>query len=137
LKGLEKYNAKILVAWGEAITGNKEIREWLTKNGYVELGVFCFALTNDAKSRKWLMDNDFPHLMAMINGIERNKKALDWLGINKFHVLRNMALAADGFESSTKWLKDKHPSLLMLASKMRFIKIQIDERNYDPHRLNP
>ncbi|MFT7611743.1 MAG: hypothetical protein ACI9J3_000689 [Parvicellaceae bacterium] len=137
MKGLEKYNAKILVAWGEAIIGNQEIRTWLTQNGYPELGVFCFALTNDNPSRVWLMENDHPHLLALINGIERNKKALDWLGVNGFLVLRNIALAADGFDQSVVWLREQHPTLVMLAGKMAFIKKQIDDDNYNPHKISP
>lgn len=137
MKGLEKYSAKIIVAWGEAIVGNKKIRTWLTQNGYPELGVFCFALTNDLTSRKWLMENDFPHLLAIINGIERNKTALDWLGINKFYELRNLALAADGYDKSIDWLKENHPVLGILAGKMAYVKNQIDDSNYNPHKLNP
>ena len=38
------YPAKILLAWKEAIGGNKEIRSFLLKSKYKELGVFCFAL---------------------------------------------------------------------------------------------
>lgn len=137
MKGLEKYNAKILVAWGEAISGNEEIREWLMTNGYPELGIFCYALNNDEKSRQWLMDNNFPHLMAVINGIERNQEALIWLGVHKFYILRNIALAADGFEKNMKWLREQHPAFAMLASKMAVVKLKIDDKNYDPHRLNP
>ena len=48
------YPPKVLLAWKEAISGNIEIRDWLTKNGYKELGVFCFALINDENAKKWL-----------------------------------------------------------------------------------
>ncbi|MBK7945117.1 MAG: hypothetical protein IPJ85_07365 [Flavobacteriales bacterium] len=46
------------------------MRDWLTTNGYPELGIFTFALRNKADARKWLMENGHPHLMAVINGIE-------------------------------------------------------------------
>ena len=75
MKGLERYNAKLIIAWGEAISGNDEIRDWLMQSPYKELGIFCFALKNDEKSRDWLMNNGFPHLLAVINGIERNEEA--------------------------------------------------------------
>ena len=39
-----QYPAKILVAWAEAIGGNKKIRDWLIANDYKELGLFVFAL---------------------------------------------------------------------------------------------
>ena len=137
MKGLEKYDAKILIAWGEAISGNMEIREWLLKNGYHELGIFCYALNNHAPSRKWLMEHKYAHLMAVINGIERNETALNWLGVNGYYILRNIALAADGFETSLEWLKLRHPGFAVLASKMSYIKTKIDDKNFDPHRINP
>ena len=49
------YPKKILVAWGEAISGNSEIRDWLMKNGYPELGVFVFALHLKPDARQWLI----------------------------------------------------------------------------------
>ena len=136
MKGLEKYEAKILVAWGEAISGNTKIRSWLVKNGYPELSVFCYALNNQDDARQWLMDNNFPHLMALINGIERNEQALEWLGINEYYLLRNLALAADGSTASMDWLKGKHPAFAVLAGKMEVIKRRIDDDNYDPHKMN-
>ena len=136
MKGLEKYEAKILIAWGEAISGNKKIRSWLVKNGYPELSVFCYALCNQDDARQWLMDNNFPHLMALINGIERNEQALNWLGSNGFYLLRNMAMAADGSEASMDWLQNMHPVFGIIAGKMYTIKKQIDDDNYDPHKIN-
>ena len=137
MKGLTKYSAKVVLAWGEAISGNTKIRDWLMKSKYRELGIFCFALNNHDPSRTWLMENKFAHLLAVINGIERKQEALDWLGLNGFYVLRNIALAADGFDSSKNWLKEKHPALALIAQKMEIVKRRIDDKNYDPHRLNP
>ena len=59
-----KYSTKVLVAWAEAIKGNKEINNWLLKNGYKELGIFVHALHNDEESRNWLMKNKYPHLIT-------------------------------------------------------------------------
>ena len=47
------YPPKILVAWGEAISGNSKILDWLMKNGYPELGIFCHALKNDVKGKDY------------------------------------------------------------------------------------
>ena len=38
-----EYPAKVLLAWGEAIMGHAQLRDWLIKNGYPELGIFTFA----------------------------------------------------------------------------------------------
>lgn len=136
LKGLQ-YPDKILLAWGEAISGNIKIRDWLTQNGYAELGVFCFALRNKDDAREWLMNNGYQHLFALINGVERNKNALMWLKVHQFTVLYHMALAGDGDENSFNWLKQNNLKLLaLIAKKIEFVKDQIEEDNNDPHRIS-
>ena len=63
-----EYPAKVLLVWGEAISGHVGLRDWLMKNGYPELGIFTFALRNKKEARQWLMDNGQPHLLAVITG---------------------------------------------------------------------
>lgn len=136
LKGLP-YPDKILVAWGEAISGNAKIRDWLTQNGFPELGVFCFALRNKNDARAWLMKNGHPHLFALINGVEGNKNALMWLKVHKFDLLLKMALAGDGDEEAFEWLvQNNYKILALIAKKIEFIKDQIEENNNDPHRIS-
>ena len=65
-----KYPIKVLVAWGEAISGHGELRDWLLGNGYPELGLFVHALRLDNKARKWLIDEGHPELMALCAGAE-------------------------------------------------------------------
>lgn len=130
-----EYPAKVLLAWGEAISGNTGLRDWLIKNGYPELGIFTFALVNKADARKWLMENGHPHLMALINGIEGSTEALDWLDRNGMHVLRQVALTGDGERDAFEWLlQHGHRELAMLGHKMHVVKRQIDEDNSDPHK---
>ena len=74
LKKLE-YPEKILIILREAIGGNQELRDFLFKSQYKELGFFCYALLNDVKSRKWLLENQFAHLLATIEGIEGKESA--------------------------------------------------------------
>ena len=131
------YSPKILIAWKEAIKGNKEIRKWLTTNGFQELGVFCHALTNDFKAKNWLLDNGYPHLLALINGAEGDQKALKWLLQLKFDILFHMAKAADSYKDSKDFLNHKDPLLLAIAIEMETIKDQIDDNYIDPHKLNP
>lgn len=132
------YPAKIMLAWGEAISGNTKIRDWLIQNGYQELGIFVYALHLKDDARKWLMENGYPHLMAMINGVERNEKALVWLHKNNFPVLEKMALAADGYEDALNWLLDNgHKEFAMIAKRIEVIKDQIEANNNDPHRISP
>jgi hypothetical protein len=128
------YPVKVLLAWGEAISGNAQIRDWLIKNGYPELGIFVFALHLKDDARKWLMDNGYAHLMAVVRGIEGDEKALDWLDQHGFHVLRRTALAGDGEESFQWLLGHGHRELAMLGLKMWAVKMAIEEDNQDPHK---
>lgn len=130
------YPVKILVAWGEAISGNAQIRDWLMKNGYPELGLFTFALRNQDEALVWLMKNKFPHLVALINGMEGNKQALQWLEDNKFSKLKLMALAGDGSEQATKVLMQNDKLLAMLALKMGAVKDDIERDNNDVHKFS-
>lgn len=136
LKGLE-YHPKVLLAWAEAIAGNVKLRDWLTQNGFPELGVFTFALRNKDDAREWLLNNGFPHLMALINGVEGNENALMWLRAHKYPIMHKMALAADGDEEAFNWLVNNDYKLpAMIAKKIEFVKDQIDDDNNDPHKIS-
>lgn len=131
-----EYPAKVLLAWGEAISGNAGLRDWLMKNGYAELGIFTFALRNQHEARDWLMKNGHPHLMAIITGIEGDTGALAWLDHNKMHVLRQVALVGDGNELAVRWLIDHgHKELALAGLKMHQVKSQMDDDYSDPHKF--
>lgn len=131
-----EYPAKILLAWGEAIAGNAGLRDWLTKNGYPELGIFTFALRNKREARDWLMKNGHPHLLAVITGIEGDKDALAWLEHNGMKVLRHVALTGDGSEEDFDWLvKNGHKELAVIGHKMHQVKRKMDEEFGDYHKM--
>ena len=130
--GMKKYPEKILLAWGEAIGGNAEIRDWLLKEGYPELGLFCFALYFDKKASNWLLKNT-PHLLALIKATEGKKDARMWLKA-KFPVLYQVALAADGEVSEMEHLLKTDRLMAGIAQKIKFTKDLIEEANNDVHR---
>jgi hypothetical protein len=133
-----QYPAKVLLAFGEAISGNKPIREWLMKNGYPELGLFVFALNNKTDAREWLMNNGFQHLMATINGVEGNPGALEWLKKFKFDILFHVARSGDGYEDSYEWLKtNNQPEFALISLKIRYVKDEIERKNNDIHSISP
>ncbi len=131
------YPPKIILAWGEAISGNGKIRDWLIKNGYPELGLFVFALHLKQDAREWLMTNGHPALMALVHGAEGNLKALHWLEKNDFIVLHKMALGADNDNKSIEWLiVNGFPDFAVIAQKIRFVKNEIDRDNNDVHKIS-
>ncbi len=133
-----EYPAKVILAWGEAISGNKAIRDWLMQNGFVELGIFTHALRNQDEARTWLMTNGFPHLMALINGAEGNVNAVLWLRKHEFDVLEKMAVAADNSDEALIWLVNKGFSdMAMIAQRIRNVKNDIESENNDMHKISP
>lgn len=132
------YSPKILIAWAEAIGGNKDIRDWLMENGYKELAMFTYAVRNKDDARNWLMENGYAHLMALINAVERNQVALKWLQHFNFTILEKMALSGDGDEDAHRWLiNNGHREFAYVAKKIQYIKDQIEDNNNDPHRISP
>lgn len=130
------YPAKVLLAWGEAISGHTALRDWLTTNGYPELGIFTFALRNKREARDWLMNNGHPHLLAIINGIEGDKNALAWLDGHGMSVLKHVALAGDGSEEDFQWLmQNGHKELAVIGHRMHKVKRQMDEEYGDYHKM--
>lgn len=131
------YPQKVLIAWGEAIKGNKEITKWLIQNNFKELGLFTYAVRNNDEARNWLMSNGYPHLMAVINGAEGKKDAIKWLEINDFLALSKVAQVGDGDLDSYIWLRDrKQVELCFVAKCIKEVKERIEEMNNDPHRIS-
>lgn len=132
------YPPKIILAWGEAISGNGKIRDWLMRNGYPELGLFVFALHLKQEARDWLMQNGHPALYALVSGSEGNPKALDWLRKHDLIVLEKMAQGADNNDEAITWLINKgFPDFAVIAQKIRVVKNQIESDNSDFHRISP
>jgi hypothetical protein len=131
------YPSKILLAWAEAIGGSKEIREFLTKNGYRELGMFVFALHNKDDAKKWLMDNGFQHLAATISGAEGQEAAIKWLNRYELDVLAKAALTGDGNQAAFKWLvSNGHKEMAMVGKKIQQVKDDIERDNNDVHKIS-
>ena len=131
------YPAKIIIAWGEAISGHSGIREWLMANGYPELGLFVHALHNQEGAREWLLKNGFPHLLALINASEGNKQALTWLEKGQFSLLGLIAQAADNDDDALHklgLLPEKE--WFIIAQRIRTVKNQIEYDNNDVHRIS-
>ena len=132
-----QYPVKVLVAWGEAISGNRELRDWLLGNGFPELGLFVHAMHNQQSAREWLQQEGFPELMALCCGTEVDARAVQWL-LNHGHItLANMARAADNDDDAMRILMEEPDRIwATLALKMRSIKNGIEERHNDWHSFN-
>ena len=132
-----KYPIKIIIAWGEAISGNNGIRDWLIENGYPELGLFSFALRNQDSAREWLMSNKFPQFLALINAAEGNVEAQKWLRTHKYDLLLLIALAADNDDKALESLQRMdEKEWAIIAHKIRVVKNKIERDNNDIHKIS-
>jgi hypothetical protein len=133
-----QYPAKVLLAWGEAISGNGAIHRWLMQNGYPELGLTCNALHHVESARTWLMQNGHPHLMALVRGAEGEGKAIVWLDNFGYNFLALVALGADNDDQAIqKLMQLNQREWAGIALKIRSIKNKIEEDNNDMHRISP
>ena len=132
-----QYPDKVLLAWGEAISGNADLKNWLMANDFPELGLFVHALHLDAAAREWLMAEGHPELMALCRGAEGEAQAVEWLKNHRLGVLADMALAADNDdEAMARLLEEGHALWAGLALKIRSVKNGIESRHNDWHTYN-
>ena len=128
--GTMQYPAKVLLAWGEAISGNRQILDWLMKSEYPELGMTCHAIRLVDSAREWLMENKHPHLMALVRGAEGDPNAIKWLRQFGYSYLADVALGADNADDAVqRLLKLKQHEWAGIALKIRHVKNQIEERH--------
>ena len=132
-----QYPVKVLVAWGEAISGNRELRDWLLGNGFPELGLFVHAMHNQQSAREWLQQEGYPELLALCCGTEGDARAVQWLLNHGYLTLANMARAADNDDDAMRTLMEEPDRVwATLALKMRSIKNGIEDRHNDWHSFN-
>lgn len=137
LNVVKQYSPKIIVAWAEAISGNKKLRDWLASNGFAELSAFTYALNLHDDARSWLMTEGHPELMALIRGAEGEKKACIWLRENNFSKLALIAEGADNDdEAIRKLLLEGHREWAMISLKMRAVKNDIQSDHDDVHQFS-
>ncbi len=137
LKHLWEYDAKILMALGEAIDGNKKIFAWLLNNNYPELAAFTAAVHADEKALMWLIKHGYPHLAILSDAIDDEDKAKEWF---KKYNLTFYLIFADacsvGGEAAMKWLQDhKYKVLMILAMKIKEVLKQQAFDHYDYHKM--
>jgi len=134
---VRKYPIKVLIAWGEAISGNSELRDWLLANGFPELGLFVHAMYNQDSAREWLLHEGYPELMALCGGAEGDARAVQWLRNHNHPVLANVALAADNDDDAMRELLEQNNRIwAAIALKIRSVKNGIEERHNDWHSFN-
>jgi hypothetical protein len=134
IQDLFKYPPKIIVAFGEAIHDNKEIQNWLLKNGYPELAALAFAIRGSNEAFEWLMKNGYYSLAALDSAIDEDQKAYQWLRDNHLSSHIVFADACAGKKEAIEWFLRNR--LLALFRITQMIKKLRDSHTFDYHKLH-
>ena len=130
-RDFSQYEPKILLAFGEAVTGNYKIHKWLLDNGFAELAALASSLQADIPAFEWLLKSGYPQYAAFSNAIDDDKKALIWLSKHRFFILAAMVDAAWMRKNGVEFLKkNKMDIYLRVAMKIRKLKSD-QKRDYD------
>jgi hypothetical protein len=130
------YPIKIIIAFGEAISGNLKIMNWLLKNGYPELGALANAIQTSHTAYDWLVNNKFLHYAAFCSAVYNDENALLWLKKYKFDFLVTLAEASMGDDIAyIKLKKENNLPFYIIAKKIQFIRNQKIDDHYDYHKF--
>jgi len=130
---LLKYHSKVILALGEAITGNEKIMQWFLDNQYPELAAYASAVRGSDDAVQWLIKNKFPELAALDAALSKNHKAYEWLHKYNYSFYILLAEACQGRPQALARLK-KEPKMevfLLLAMKTKYF---FDSQTYDYHK---
>ena len=128
------YPTKILLAFGETISGNDKIFQWLLKNGYPELAALSRAITGSEEAFNWLMKNGYPHFAALDHAIDNKLQAREWLVRNHYELLVLFADACNERPEAVKWFRD-HDLTIFLILAQKIIAFR-NNQTYDYHKMH-
>lgn len=132
---LEKYDSKIILAWGAALDGNKEIFNWLLHNGYPELAALSSAIHSSRDALNWLLKH-YPALGILSNAIDGEKHAISWLVKNEQTLLLMFADACNKDQKAKRWLAEHNlHALISIADKIQDILKQQKQDRVDYHKI--
>lgn len=129
---IETYPIKILIAFGEAVSGNEKFIKWLMENKYPELGALAISIRGGEKSVQWLIKNGFPQFAAFDSAVHNDKKAILWLKMYKFTFLIRLADASRGTKIALDWFEKRNLLVFVMIAKK--IKSFVDQQVFDVHK---
>jgi hypothetical protein len=126
-----KYEAKIVVAFGETITGNDEILLWLYRNGFPELSALSKSIRGSEEAFDFLFAN-YPRLAALDAAIDNQAKAYLWLKKHNFEFNIIFADACRLKPQAVEWLKARQLEVYVrIAEKINHFR---ENQYFDYHK---
>lgn len=104
LHSLTDYDVKLLLAFLEALKGDKKFLDFLFNNGYPELAALANAINSDTDALDWLIkQSGYPEFGVLSNAIDGEDNAIEWLRKYKCDFLLRFALACQKDDEAIKW----------------------------------
>jgi len=126
------YDARIWLAFGEAVNANKEISDWLMQNGYPEVAALAYAIRGSEEATEWLFKNKFFHLAALDAAIDENAQARKWLADHDHTLLGIFADACQGKQAAINWFyANKMEAFVRIAQRIKHLR---DNTTFDYHK---
>ena len=123
MKGLERYNVKVLLALKEAIDGKDAFFRWLLESGYPELAAFSNFLQDDPNAEQFLIRTGHSWLGLLSHAIDGDVRARNWVQTHLHEANLMFVLACRGDEKAQSWLRFmKADALLQVAESVAFLR---------------
>ncbi|MCQ2264277.1 MAG: hypothetical protein MJZ70_08325 [Bacteroidales bacterium] len=106
MHSLLDYDPKILLAWGEALKGDRRFTDFLMNNGFPELAALARAILSDTDALQWLMENGYPEFSILSDAIDDEDEAIEWLEKAHCDFLSKFAAACRKDDAAIKWFVD-------------------------------
>ena len=117
MKGLLKYDVKVLLALKESIEGKDAFFRWLVEGGYPELAAFSNFLHDDEEAERFLVKTGNGWLGLLSHAIDGDARARAWVQTNLHQANMMFVLACRGDEKAISWLRFMQLDVLVLLSE--------------------
>ncbi|MDR2868090.1 MAG: hypothetical protein LBV46_00920 [Bacteroidales bacterium] len=110
---LTDYDVKILLAFHEALKGDKKFSGFLFTTGFPELTALAAAINSDTEALDWLLAN-YPEFGVLSNAIDNEEHAIAWLEKYNCDFLSKFAAACRKEDEAIKWFADNNLKVFIL-----------------------
>lgn len=130
-----RYKVEVLIAFGEALKGNKEIYNWLLNNGYPELAALSNSIRGSNKAFDWLLKN-YPQLAALDHVIDGHPAPLPWLKKHGYDFYIIFAHACQKRPEALDYLKKRKLKVYLYLADIINQCLKDKEHDYHKKRFN-
>ena len=113
------------------------MKEFVISEAKAETAVLVGLITpqqGEAKAKEWLLKNGFLQLVAIDSVIDKDENAEEWLLRNHFEVDLAFARAINCDDDATEWLEKRDLQVFVIIAKK--IRKYLDDKYLDYHKIH-